>query len=82
MEPRPWLADARAAKAAKKSEKDARPVVARSTLGSKQPAQSPPAVHVSKKVHLSATPEPTTITPSGLFENEVSTNFFRTAPAE
>ena len=39
------------------------------------PPQSPPAVHTSKKPHLSPVPEPTTISPSGLFENEVSTYF-------
>ena len=36
---------------------------------------SPPLVHTSKKPNLSPAPEPTTISPSGLFENEVSTYF-------
>ena len=41
--------------------------ILRANPSPKQPAQSPPA-------HASPAPEPTTASPSGLFENEVFTN--------
>ena len=72
---REQLASARSAKTAKFVGKQSRTHNATHSRTTSEPSapHSPPTEHVNKKAHVS--PEPTTISPSGLFENEVSTYF-------
>ena len=69
------LEDARASRRSLAQAKSNHMEMMRSAKSARPAAQSPPAVHTSKKPNLSPAPEPTTISPSGLFENEVSTYF-------